>query len=105
MAISKPVYNIDRLLHLFSVFLSYFEEPSFYGVLGFIKLLSLQYLTDKKRTNAPNQTAVNILTVWLQEKAREMVSLVRRRQLSIKKARKAANRQIKDPIGLLFFLR
>ena len=43
-------------------------------------------VTDKKRTNVPNQTAVNRLAVCLQEKAHEMVSLVRRRQLSIKEA-------------------
>ena len=47
-------------------------------------IIRFQYLTDKKRTNASNQTAVNILAVCLQEKAREMVSLFRRRQLSIK---------------------
>ena len=86
---SQPVYNIDsRLLQLFAFFLAYFEEPSFLRSFGIHNdtIIRLQYLTDKKRTNASNQTAVNILAVCLQKKAREMVSLFRRRQLSIKEA-------------------
>ena len=75
----------------------------FYRVLGFITILSLQYFAEKKRTNAPNQTAVNKIAVCLQEKACEMVSLLRRRQLSIKEVWKVKNRQIKDPIAVSYF--
>ena len=61
------------------------RNPLFYGVscfgIHYDTVIRFQYLTDKKRTNASNQTAV-----CLQEKAREMVSLFRRRQLSIKEA-------------------
>ena len=80
------------------------RNPLFYGVscfrIDYDTIIRFQYLTDKKRTNASNQTAVNILAVCLQEKAREMVSLFRRRQLSIKEAWKAANRQIKVLIAV-----
>ena len=61
------------------------RNPLFYGV-SYDTIIRFQYLTDKKRTNASNQTAVNILAVCLQKKVREMVSLFRRRQLSIKEA-------------------
>ena len=82
MANSKQVYNIARLLH-FSLSSSLtFRNPHFYRVLGFITILSLQYLKHKNTTNAPNQTAVKILAVCFWEKAHEMVSLVRRKQLS-----------------------
>ena len=85
------------------------RNPLFYGVscfgIHYDTIIRLQYLTDKKRTNTSNQTAVNILAVCLQKKAREMVSLLRRRQLSIKEAWKAGNRQIKVLIAVsLIFL-
>ena len=81
------------------------RNPLFYGVscfrIDYDTIIRFQYLTDKKRTNASNQTAVNILAVCLQKKAREMVSLFRRRQLSIiKEEWKAVNRQIKVLIAV-----
>ena len=44
------------------------------------------------------------VAVCLQEKACEIVSLVRRRQLSIKEAWKAVNSQVKNPIFTLDLL-
>ena len=43
------------------------------------------------------------VAVCLQEKACEIVSLVRRRQLSIKEAWKAVKHHIKDPIAVSYF--